>query len=408
MRLLIVDDSPTTISLLQGMASDWGYQVQAVSDGSEAWEILNQSDAPRLVLLDWMMPNLTGLELCERLKQAEYLPYFHVIMLSSKSEAEDAVRALDAGAVDFMSKPVKPKELRRRLDMGKRVLAMMRRRPTGPPDIDGYQIRNLLGKGGMGEVYRATQLSVDREVALKIVRCSELSPGARFRFVREVRLNGRLEHPNVVRIYDCREERDTMFYTMELVRGTDLGTYCQKREPSRRQIIGLMIQACEGVGFAHAQNIVHRDLKPRNIMVTDVGLVKVVDFGLAKAIEETETDKAEVTQAGELIGTPLYMAPEQALPDASPLSAATDVYALGVILYRLCLGRHPHKPDGSVRELVAAIANEPIRPPRQFEPHIDPKLEQILIRALSKNAADRHRDARELASELSHVYSGMS
>ena len=110
---------------------------------------------------------------------------------------------------------------------------------------------------------------------------------------------------------------------MELVRGTDLTTYCEEKEPTRRQIIGLMIQVCEGIGHAHANQIVHRDIKPRNIMVTETGEVKVVDFGLAKAIEQ-DPELSDVSTSGELIGTPLYMSPEQALADGTPITAASS------------------------------------------------------------------------------------
>lgn len=184
-----------------------GYEVHAVADGIAAWEELKKADGPRLALLDWMMPGMTGLALCEKLKQSTEMPYVYVILLTSKSSKEDIVQGLDAGADDFLTKPVSSSELRSRLAVGVRILSVISPMASPGPHVEGYEIIGPLGKGA-DIVYRAIQNGTRREVALKLIRIERVNEDEKARFLREVELTAKLDHPSIVRhLFELRSGR---------------------------------------------------------------------------------------------------------------------------------------------------------------------------------------------------------
>ena len=274
------------------------------------------------------------------------------------------------------------------------------------PDIKGYKIIEPLGRGGMGMVWRAEQLSTRRQVALKLSVSHRIeSPKAQALFQREVELTARLDHPNIARIYDSGLHQGMYYYAMELVDGMPLDQYVRSKALSRNQILTLMRTVCRAVLFAHLRAVIHRDLKPSNILVTPDGQPHVLDFGLAKGLLEEE-DALTISVEGQIAGTPAYMSPEQAAGHHSRLDTRTDVFSLGVILYELLMGQSPHDLSGSMFDVLHRITEGKMRRPREVDTSIDGELEAILLTALAQNPEDRYPSAGALAKDISNYLDG--
>lgn len=277
--------------------------------------------------------------------------------------------------------------------------------PEPFPQVDGYEVVGRLGEGGMGIVWRAVQLSTKRLVALKFLAGQiHGSPTARARFQREVELGARLDHPNIARVYDSGLNRGGYFYAMELVQGLPLDQYVRAQQMDPQAFLGLMRRVCQAVHHAHRHGVVHRDLKPSNILVTVDGEPRVLDFGLAKALLEPE-DAVAISIEGEVAGTPAYMSPEQAAGSIEEIDERSDVYSLGVILFRLLLDAYPHDLSGARHEVLRRIAVQPARRPRELRKRIDVELESILLKALAMDKDERYRDAGELDEDLERYLS---
>jgi serine/threonine protein kinase/tetratricopeptide (TPR) repeat protein len=279
-----------------------------------------------------------------------------------------------------------------------------------PPQVPGYEIIELLGQGGMGTVWRAVQMGTGREVALKVMEPLLLaSPRARSRFERELRLTARLRHPHITRVYDGGSTGSVCYNAMELIHGLPLDHYIQSQKfsgPRERQtqVLQLMIKVCQAVAHAHQNAIIHRDLKPSNILIDQDGQPHLVDFGLAKALEEAGAELT-ITFDGDLAGTPAYMSPEQAGGSAS-LDTRTDVYSLGVILYRLLTDRFPHDLTGSRMQVLQRIAGADPAPPRAVSSKVDRTLEAVLLRSLAPRPDNRYPSVADLAKDLEAYLSG--
>jgi tetratricopeptide (TPR) repeat protein len=273
------------------------------------------------------------------------------------------------------------------------------------PSLDGYDVLDPLGNGGMGVVWRGVQLSTKRKVALKFLNASHFgSERARLRFDREVELTARLEHPNIARLYDSGINDSVQYYAMELIEGQHLDAYTKAARLNDNECVQLVIQVCRAVQFAHQKGVIHRDLKPSNVMVTRHGQVKVMDFGLAKSLfsetgEETDAPSPLTMEVG-VGGTPGYMAPEQAAGRHSQMDTRTDVYALGAMLYVLLCRAFPHDMSGPVYEVLRRVAEQEPRRPRQARADLDVELEAIILKALAHNPDQRYATAGELADDL--------
>ncbi|MEM9346264.1 MAG: protein kinase [Planctomycetota bacterium] len=271
---------------------------------------------------------------------------------------------------------------------------------AGLPKIDGYRVIEPLGQGGMGTVWRAEQLSTSREVALKLLGGAMfMSDRARPRFEREVKLAARLDHSNIATIYDSGIHRGVCYYAMQLIDGLPLDEFIQQRKLPRKLVLKLIQIVCGAVQHAHELGIVHRDLKPGNIMVTASGKPVVLDFGLAKAVDDEEGE-ATLTNAGDVAGTPAYMAPEQAEGLIDQIGPHTDVYALGAILYRLLTGEPPTNLTGSKLQVLNRIAQGEIREPSTIVPSIDTELQALLLKALAVGPAQRFSSAAEMGEAI--------
>lgn len=277
-----------------------------------------------------------------------------------------------------------------------------------PPQIDGYEILQFLGAGGMGIVWRAKQLGTNRQVALKVLNQSFLrSKGrAKIRFEREVTIAARLEHTNIARVYESGIHKNHYFYVMELIQGEPLNQYVQHQKLSMREILQLMYNVCLAVQHAHQNGIIHRDLKHSNIMVTPGGQPLVLDFGLARDLFADDSDR-KVSLDGDVMGTPEFMSPEQAAGDIDLVDTRSDVYSLGVIMYELLINKLPYDlPGQHYKDLKMIQEQEPTRPSSIF-PRFDKDLEAILLKTLSKTPHKRYRSAGELADDIEHWLAGL-
>ena len=275
-----------------------------------------------------------------------------------------------------------------------------------PPTVDDgrYELHEILGKGGMGVVYRAEDRLLERTVAIKFVSDTGLGTEGRARFLQEARAAGRLNHPNIVAVYDIGQvegpskagvpglEGLSSFIVMELVEGQTLGE-------GPRQDLDWIIDAfkaiCDALATAHGQGIIHRDLKPENVAVTDNGTIKLMDFGLARI-----SGKTRVTERGTLMGTVSYLAPEIILgQEASPRS---DLYAIGVMLYEISAGRPPFEAD-NITAVISQHLHAPVVPASSYNEQIPPALDQLIIQLLSKRPEDRPESAAAVSQILANI-----
>jgi predicted ATPase len=264
--------------------------------------------------------------------------------------------------------------------------ALETRRPESPPEAAGYKVLAMLGRGGMGVVYKAHQQSLDRPVALKFLpaECAK-DPVWLARFRHEARTASALNHPHICVIYDTGESAGRPFLSMELIQGRTLeGLVGQPLAVA--EIARLLAQAARALAAAHAAGVVHRDIKPANLMVRDDGILKVLDFGLARRLpasrEHGAAPSGKGTDPGTRVGTVLYMAPEQAR--AEPVGTAADIFALGLVLYELATGRHPFVADSEIG-VLHAITTEAVLPASRLNPAVPASLDGLIQRMLAKD-----------------------
>jgi len=258
-----------------------------------------------------------------------------------------------------------------------------------------YSILGQLGAGGMAKVYHARDLNLQREVAVKLLREDLIDdPAFRSRFLQEARAAANLLHPGIVTVYDFGHDEQRFFIIMEYVQGTDLKTLIRRRgRLAVREATSLMTQICASVGYAHRAGLVHCDLKPQNVLVSPDGRAKITDFGIARALASIYPDESHPV----VWGSPQYFAPEQAA--GGPPSPASDVYALGVILFEMLTGRLPFEAD-DIAQLSEMHLTQPPPSPRAFNPQIPMALELILLKVLSKEPAARYRTADQFGRVL--------
>ncbi len=270
-----------------------------------------------------------------------------------------------------------------------------------PKPIPGYQIKGVLGRGGMGIVYLAQQEGIDRLVALKMILSGGHADQLMLdRFQAEARAIGRFQHENIVRIFDAGTHDGMPYFSLEFVEGNSLSGYLDGKPIEPLEAAKLMEPMARAMQYAHDAGVIHRDLKPANVLMTKDGVPKITDFGLAK---EFETDE-QLSMAGSVVGTPAFMAPEQARgeSDVGPLA---DVYGLGAMLYCMITGRPPFQGAKATDTLLQVIRNEPVEPIK-LQPGIPKDLETICLKCLQKDRSQRYQSGSELADDLGRFIRG--
>jgi serine/threonine protein kinase len=276
---------------------------------------------------------------------------------------------------------------------------------TLPSVIGRYKILQLIGRGGLGSVLLARDEALNRVVALKLsLGGSRISPEVRARFQREALAVARLAHPNIVTLYDVGQTDEFAYTVLEFVEGGDLRARMGKGPWPVEAAARLVLTLARAMEYAHSLGIVHRDLKPSNILLTRKDEPKISDFGLAKLVGEQE-ESATVTFEGTVVGTPYYMAPEQAAGEIDKIGQAVDIYALGTILYELLAGRRPFQ-GGTVLETLMQVRERRPDPPTRWQPGVPRDLDAICLRCLEKSPRDRYATAGGLAHDLERFLEG--
>jgi len=261
--------------------------------------------------------------------------------------------------------------------------------------IGKYRVVRLIGEGGMGRVYEALDPMINRRVAIKTISQNVLdSPEARGRFVREAQAAGQLSHPNLITIHDIAEDNGVPFIVMEYLEGEELTSIIAKGRLALDVKLRLMIDVCKGLAYAHAKGLVHRDIKPANIFVTKQQQVKILDFGLARGLV------SDLTQTGNVVGTPSYMAPEQVRGE--PIDQRADIFSAGVVLYEFLSGRKPFKGDSVAALVYQVLQHEPQRI-NELDPNLPPELTDVVERALAKDPAARFQSIDEMLDDLAQI-----
>jgi len=331
----------------------------------------------------------SGPECAIRVQEAGVQPQ-HAVVKALKDQGF-GLKALGPGVrvngASIEATPLKDGDI---IELGTTRIAFGQVQKRGLPKVGGYRILDELGRGGMGTVYRAEQVSLHREVALKVLT-HELTKDPTFvaKFVAEARAAAKLQHPNVVQVFDVEHDGDTYYIAMELMHDGSLEDWLKQNGamPVDRAL-RVVADAAAGLAYAESLDIVHRDIKPDNLMLDQHGAVKIADLGLARTEAETEE---------KMIGTPHFMAPEQVLRKA--VDHRTDLYALGCTFYRLVTGRTPFRGT-TVKDILRAQVKDAAEPAHKANPAVPAEVSAIIQKLMAKEPGDRFQTANELLEQL--------
>ncbi len=418
-RVLFVDDSDDVRKSFRRMLVAGGYHVREASNGIDATALIATEELD-LVISDVHMPDMNGVELLKRVHEID--PDLPVLLLSGDPDLESAMRAVEYGAVEYLAKPVelakfqasvqralevRRKRVEAREAVASRSVNKLRARTMDTNALEGtllggrYRVGALIGSGGMGSVYEGEDLA-GMPVALKVLHAGiGQDVDVVRRFQREARLVAAIEHPNIVRVLDFQMPSDEpAFIVMELLEGASLGEAIRKeRSFSVEDIAWISVQVLAALEAAHGTNVVHRDLKPDNVFLTTRGgvsdIVKLLDFGVAK-LTESPWDE-QLTQTGMVMGTPAYMAPEQARGESA--DARSDLYAVGCLVFEALTGRPPFVANNY--NAVMFQINQSTPPSlAELRPDLDPHFCAVIKKALEKELDARFQTARAFAEAL--------
>jgi serine/threonine-protein kinase len=274
---------------------------------------------------------------------------------------------------------------------------------TGERYIGKYRIKGELGRGGMGAVYLAEQPGLGREVAIKeLIQSAAADPVALKRFMQEAQVMARTSHPNLVQVHDIELMGDANYIVLEFVRGNSLRDWLNRGPIPLPQVFAVMHGVLQALDYAHKRAIVHRDMKPENVLLSDEGVVKVADFGIARLTDDSGAG-GTATKTGTTVGTPQYMSPEQVA--SSKVDGRSDLYSTGIMFYELVVGQPPFtasEADGPFT-LMAKHVQAPPKPPSVHRPGLDLGLEEVILKSLSKRPEDRYQTGQEFDDAIARV-----
>jgi CheY-like chemotaxis protein len=423
-KILLVDDDQTWSSTV----SDWlryeGYRVEVCSSGNDGWQLM-KSQQFDVVLISQTLSDLAAIDMLKRYRAMTVTT--PVIIFSEEASLDDCSLAFEAGADDFLKKPCHFKELSARLkailrrygvNSNKQAQVTWRHTIAGDAQTleclqatelgSRYEFLQILGKGGMGIVYKARHFKLDKYFAIKILRRSEMSLEACARFAQEARLISALAHVNIAAVHDLGfTEHGCPFMVLDYIEGSDLATLVDRSKGlPPEDTLEIIKQIAQGMQCAHDAGIVHRDLKPSNIMISSRGdkkIAKVLDFGCAK-VRNGKSDPT-LTQEGLTVGTPHYMSPEQAA--AGNVDHRTDIYALGCILYETLTGAVPHEGKTSIEVMMKHMQQAPAPMNlRRTDRDFPADLEAIVNKSLAKDPKARFQRMDEFATAIERFQSG--
>jgi serine/threonine protein kinase len=383
-RIMLVDDEELSLKVIHAALKHAGYTVVGTTDPTQALALFEKED-PDLAILDLAMPQMDGLTLLGQMREVTQIP---IVMLTGEDRSELAVKALKLGAFDYLTKPVNFKRLLETISLALQTEA----KRDESRMIAHYEIGEEIGRGGMGAVYEATDLTLKRKVALKVL-LPELAADSEFelRFMREAQGAAKISHPGIVTVFEAGRYRGQLYMAMELVRGTTLHSLIVSgHEFTPVEVKDIMLQASEALYEAHKAGLIHRDIKPANLMITSEARLKVLDFGLARVMRGREEHSSETGFAGTLD----YASPEQI--QVLPIDARTDIYALGVVLYEMLTGVRPFegKPPFGI---VPNILSGSVRRPLSEVEGVPPGLRKLTESMMALSPKDRPDSLSEVA-----------
>jgi serine/threonine protein kinase/CheY-like chemotaxis protein len=390
--ILVIDDEANILTVMKEFLETLGvYEVATAASAMDGLtRIMEQPFA--LVVADVNMPGMDGMELVMRIKASH--PDMRVLMMSGQGDARNIVRAMKIGADDFITKPFNL------LDVSQRIAGLIDRESTHETSVKiekpihafgDYEIIKQIGSGGMGIVYRARQKSTGRTVALKILFPKLMREEiVRQRFLREARLIGELEHPNIVRGIDVGEVDKAYYLAMEFIEGKSMDDIVDAEGPfTLSRAVGVMRQLFEALRYIHERRVIHRDIKPTNILITPTGQVKVVDLGLTRHVDQPQT----VTEVGVTVGTAGFMPPE-AIFETEPLDIRSDIYSTGATIYYMLTGELPFE-GGDARKIFDTQRTH-VPSARDINVEVGPELDAFLRKMMAIKRADRHQTPEAL------------
>ncbi len=276
--------------------------------------------------------------------------------------------------------------------------------PTAERHIGKYIVKRELGRGGMGAVYLAEQPGLGREVAIKeLVPSAAADPTALKRFLQEAQVMARTSHPNLVQVHDMEQIGTANYIVLEFVKGRSLRDWLNRGAIPMPQVFAVMHGVLQALDYAHRHSIVHRDMKPENVLLSDEGAVKVADFGIARLTDDSVGPGQTATKTGTTVGTPQYMSPEQVA--SSKVDGRSDLYSAGIMFYELVVGEPPFtasEADGPFT-LMAKHVQAPPKPPSVHKPGLDMRLEEVILKSLSKRPEERYQTGQEFDEAMSKV-----
>lgn len=384
-RILLVDEDPDSRAQLNTLLNCDGYDVVAVQS-QQFFQALKANNV-QAALLDASRSTVN--EMLRKIRTQYSRTQLPVVIMSENYNTAHKVEAMALGANDILAKPVEYDFLVAKLQQLVPQERLQVHELVSGMTLGHFRLDHLIGQGGMGRVFAATDLKLRRQVAIKVVSPTT-DPAARERFLREGRAVAQVSHPNVVNIYEIQEE-PLPYIVMEMIQGRTLEGIGQLSDSEIHHIIK---GVCKALKATHQRGILHRDLKPSNIMVSQEGEVKVTDFGLAKFSNETDG----LTDSGEILGTPYYLSPEHFDTVFGDVDQRSDLFAAGSILYELMTGAVAFGELG-VSNVMFSIISKDIELPDSCHP----LLAQICLKALEKEQSDRYQSAQEMLDDLDQI-----